>query len=61
MIETGQRYFEGADKEIAWDRWGEIYRALVEGRYAISPEDDAALRELEKMKLIERTVKLRGA
>jgi hypothetical protein len=59
IVETGRRYFEDAGKEIAWDRWVEIYLALREERYTISPEDETALRELEGMKLIERTVKLR--
>lgn len=59
IAQTGKSYFEGADKQIPWERWVEIYTALHEGRYSISPEDDIALRELEEMKLIERTVKLR--
>ena len=59
VVETGRRYFEGAGKETTWDRWVEIYLALREGRYTISPEDETALRELEEMRLIERTVRLR--
>ncbi len=59
VIETGRRYFEGAGKETTWDRWVEIYLALFGDRYTISPEDETALQELEGMKLIERTVKLR--
>jgi hypothetical protein len=59
VVETGRRYFEGADKETTWDRWVEIYLALHEERYTISPEDETALQELEEMKLVERTVKLR--
>ena len=27
VVETGRRYFEGADKETTWDRWVEIYLA----------------------------------
>jgi len=60
VIETGRRYFEGAGKETSWDRWVEIYLALSEGHYAISPQDETALQELEEMKLIQRTVKLRS-
>jgi len=59
VVETGRRYFEDADKETTWDRWVEIYVALRDDRYTISPEDETALQELEGMKLIERTVKLR--
>jgi hypothetical protein len=59
VLQTGRRYFDDAGKETPWDRWVEIYQALREERYTISPEDDTALRELEEMKLIERTVRLR--
>lgn len=59
VVETGRRYFEDAGKEITWNRWVEIYLALHVGCYTISPQDETALRELEEMKLIERTVRLR--
>jgi len=59
VVETGRRYFEGAGKQTTWDHWLEIYSALIDGRYTIKPEDQSALQELEEMKLIERTVKLR--
>jgi len=59
VTKTGRHYFEDAGKETTWDRWLEIYTALREERYAISPEHEAVLRELEEMKLVERTVKLR--
>jgi len=59
VVETGRRYFEGAGKQTSWDRWVEIYAALHDSRYVISLEDEMALRELEEMKLIERTVRLR--
>lgn len=51
VFQTGRRYFEDAGKETSWNRWVEIYQALREERYTISPEDDTALRELEEMKL----------
>lgn len=59
VVETGRQYFEGANKQTSWDRWVEIYAALHDGHYVISPEDETALRELEQMKLIERAVRLR--
>ena len=59
VLETGRRYFEDAGKDTTWDRWVEIYTALREERYQIKAGDDMALRELEGMKLIERTVRLR--
>lgn len=59
VVKTGRRYFEDGGKETSWDRWVEIYLALHEDRYTISPEDETALQELEEMKLIQRTVRLR--
>jgi hypothetical protein len=59
VVEIGRRYFEDASKETAWDKWVEIFIALRDGQYVISDEDEIALRELEEMKLIERTVKLK--
>jgi hypothetical protein len=59
VIETGRSYFEEAGQRTTWDRWVEIYVALRDGKYAVSPDDETALRELEDMKLIERTVKLK--
>lgn len=59
VIETGRSYFEGAGKSTLWDCWVEIYLALSENRYTLRPEDETALQELETLKLIERTVRLR--
>ncbi len=59
VAETGRHYFEDAGKQTTWNKWVEIFTALNEGRYNIQSEDEAALRELEEMKLVERTVRLR--
>lgn len=55
----GRSYFEDAGQQTTFDQWQEVFRQLYDGSYVYKPEDEAMLRELEDMKLVERTVKLR--
>ncbi|MBK8988200.1 MAG: hypothetical protein IPM39_19395 [Chloroflexi bacterium] len=59
VVTTGRHYFEEAGKQTSWDKWVEIFTALNANQYAMQSEDETALRELEEMRLVERTVKLR--
>lgn len=59
VVETGKRYFEADGKQTTWEKWLEIYTKLRGSGYTIAPEDELALRDLEEMRLIERTVRLR--
>jgi hypothetical protein len=59
IAKTGRGYFEDAGKQTTFDQWQEVFWQLHDGRYIYKPEDEAMLRELEEMKLVERTVRLR--
>lgn len=59
IAKIGRSYFEDAGKQTTFDQWQEVFWQLHDGQYVYQPEDDAMLRELEEMKLVERTVRLR--
>lgn len=58
VAEMGRQQFEGAGRQTTWEQWQEIYELLLDEKYVMKPEDDVALRELEEMKLVRRTVRL---
>lgn len=58
VAELGRQQFEAAGRQTTWEQWQEIYEQLLDDKYVMKPEDDIALRELEEMRLVKRTVKL---
>lgn len=59
IAKMGRGYFEEAGKQTSFEQWQDLFKALLDNRYVIKPEDNAMLRELEEMKLVEFTLRLR--
>ena len=59
IAEMGRAYFEDGGKQTTFEQWQEVFRQLLDGRYVNKPEDSAMVRELEEMKLVEFTLRLR--
>lgn len=59
VVKKGRAFFEGAKRKTSWTLWVELYQDLATDQYQKEPEHDVYLNELEEMRLIERTVRLK--
>ena len=56
----GRELLEGSGHATNWELWTELFVALRDGKYRPKADQADNLGELEKMKLIERTVRLKA-
>ena len=59
VSENGKNRLEGTGYSTNWELWVEIFIPLRDGKYKKKSEHDANFDELEKIGVIERTIKLR--
>ncbi len=59
VSEEGKKRLEGSGHNTNWELWVEIFVLLRDGKYKKKPEHEPYFDELEKIGVIERTVKLK--